>query len=175
MKKTTNYQLNQWEKTDRIMMDDFYADNEKLDAAIAGRLGPIEEIFSYEYTGDPDWLIRVPVPKNMDWSQYSIVGMEALVPNNNSNGTAAITFKTTDTAPSFVISLSDLYSNLLKGMMLFFPGRKDAGSTFVLGFPGGKAGAVGPMGIDAVVQITGDQGNGIKVPRGTRLRLWGIR
>ena len=34
MTKTTNYQLNQWEKTDHIMMDDFNADNQKIDAAL---------------------------------------------------------------------------------------------------------------------------------------------
>ena len=31
---TTNYQLNQWAKSDRIMMDDFNADNAKIDAAL---------------------------------------------------------------------------------------------------------------------------------------------
>ena len=35
MTKTTNYQLNQWAKSDRIMMDDFNADNAKIDAALA--------------------------------------------------------------------------------------------------------------------------------------------
>ena len=34
MTKTTNYQLNQWVKSDRIMMDDFNADNTKIDAAL---------------------------------------------------------------------------------------------------------------------------------------------
>jgi len=34
MTKTTNYQLNQWAKSDRIRMDDFNADNAKIDAAI---------------------------------------------------------------------------------------------------------------------------------------------
>ena len=34
MTKTTNYQLNQWAKSDRIMMDDFNADNAKIDAAL---------------------------------------------------------------------------------------------------------------------------------------------
>ena len=34
MTKTTNYQLNQWEKTDRVMMDDFNADNTKIDTAL---------------------------------------------------------------------------------------------------------------------------------------------
>ena len=34
MKKTANYGLNQWEKTDRIQMEDFNADNAKIEAAI---------------------------------------------------------------------------------------------------------------------------------------------
>ena len=37
MTKTTNYQLNQWAKSDRVMMDDFNADNAKIDAALAAR------------------------------------------------------------------------------------------------------------------------------------------
>ena len=36
MKQTSNYQLNQWELTDRIRMEDFNGDNEKVDAALAG-------------------------------------------------------------------------------------------------------------------------------------------
>lgn len=35
MNQTTNYQLNQWEKADRIQMEDFNADNAKIDAALA--------------------------------------------------------------------------------------------------------------------------------------------
>ena len=34
MNKTPNYQLNQWAKSDRVLMDDFNADNAKLDAAL---------------------------------------------------------------------------------------------------------------------------------------------
>ena len=34
MKKTTNYQLSQWDKTDRIVMEDFNGDNAKIDAAL---------------------------------------------------------------------------------------------------------------------------------------------
>ena len=34
MKQTENYQLNQWELTDRIRMEDFNGDNEKIDAAL---------------------------------------------------------------------------------------------------------------------------------------------
>ena len=35
MTKTTNYQLNPWAKSDRVMMDDFNADNLKVDSALA--------------------------------------------------------------------------------------------------------------------------------------------
>lgn len=35
MAETGNYQLNQWEKTDRIQMEDFNADNVKTDQALA--------------------------------------------------------------------------------------------------------------------------------------------
>ena len=34
MDHTTNYQLSQWSRTDRVLMDDFNADNAKLDAAL---------------------------------------------------------------------------------------------------------------------------------------------
>lgn len=34
MNQTENYQLNQWEMTDRIRMEDFNADNAKIDAAL---------------------------------------------------------------------------------------------------------------------------------------------
>ena len=34
MNHTTNYQLSQWAKSDRLMMDDFNADNAKIDAAL---------------------------------------------------------------------------------------------------------------------------------------------
>lgn len=34
MKQTTNYKLSQWEKSDRIQMEDFNGDNAKLEAAL---------------------------------------------------------------------------------------------------------------------------------------------
>ena len=37
MQHTQNYQLSRWEKDDRIMMEDFNADNAKLDAALSAK------------------------------------------------------------------------------------------------------------------------------------------
>ena len=36
-KQTENYHLSQWEKTDKVLMEDFNADNVKIDAALAGK------------------------------------------------------------------------------------------------------------------------------------------
>ena len=47
MQHTQNYQLSRWEKDDRIMMEDFNADNEKIDAALE-HLMPVVGT----YTGD---------------------------------------------------------------------------------------------------------------------------
>ena len=35
--QTSNYQLNQWERSDKIQMEDFNADNAKIDAALSGK------------------------------------------------------------------------------------------------------------------------------------------
>lgn len=48
MTKTTNYQLNQWAKSDRLRMDDFNADNQKIDAALAAK----SRVACGVYTGD---------------------------------------------------------------------------------------------------------------------------
>ena len=34
MNKTANFQLTQWENTDRILMEEFNSDNEKIDTAL---------------------------------------------------------------------------------------------------------------------------------------------
>ena len=52
MTKTTNYQLNQWAKSDRIMMDDFNADNQKIDAAIKAVADGQLKLAMGTYTGD---------------------------------------------------------------------------------------------------------------------------
>ena len=38
---TPNYQLSQWERDDRVLMDDFNADNAKIDAALGTLAGQV--------------------------------------------------------------------------------------------------------------------------------------
>lgn len=42
MNKTEKYQLNQWELTDRIQMEDFNSDNAKIDAALAEQAAELD-------------------------------------------------------------------------------------------------------------------------------------
>ena len=51
MNQTTNYQLNQWEQADRIMMSDFNADNVRLDAALAAIAANSVKCATGTYTG----------------------------------------------------------------------------------------------------------------------------
>ena len=48
MNHTENYQLNQWAKSDRVLMEDFNSDNQKIDAA----LGALPKLFTGSYIGD---------------------------------------------------------------------------------------------------------------------------
>ena len=51
MTKTTNYQLNQWAKSDRVLMEDFNSDNAKIDAALAAGA----KIATGSYTGTGEY------------------------------------------------------------------------------------------------------------------------
>ena len=42
MNRTTNYKLCQWERSDKVLMEDFNEDNAKLDAAIKGQANALE-------------------------------------------------------------------------------------------------------------------------------------
>ena len=52
MTKTTNYQLSQWAKSDRLMMDDFNADNAKIDAALKAVVDGTMQFITGSYVGD---------------------------------------------------------------------------------------------------------------------------
>ena len=88
MTKTTNYQLNQWEKTDRIMMDDFNADNAKLDetlavhaAALAGKV-PMTVLYDETLT-EPKINMEFYMGRE-GWTNYSIVALIYIPPENTS-------------------------------------------------------------------------------------------
>ena len=91
MNQTENYQLCLWELSDRILMDDFNADNQKVDAALtelSGRsiLRPIKTVTLTESAGS----IRVDL-SDVDWSQWELLVLDADLVGDVS-GTAFIGF-----------------------------------------------------------------------------------
>ena len=48
MKQTQNYQLNQWDKTDRIKMEDFNSDNQKIDSQLHAAMQQLAQAASQE-------------------------------------------------------------------------------------------------------------------------------
>ena len=65
MTYTENYELNQWQKSDRIMMEDFNSDNAKIDAALAG----LTKLAFGTYTGNDaaTRVITLPFTPKVVW------------------------------------------------------------------------------------------------------------
>ena len=171
MTKTTNYQLNQWEKTDRILMDDFNADNQKLEAAL-GAIGSYEELEEKTLENSAN-TISFDLSK-LDWSKWQFIGVKAEVPENNiadnniftSNLVGASTDCTRRTGSfsccgpsSFLVAAAPFHS---------------AAST-VKGFYVGDTGGIGygktPFSSVTAFQLSGSY----PYPAKTRAVLWGIR
>lgn len=71
MKQTDQYGLNQWEPTDRILMEDFNADNLKIAAALAGKMGRFEAIYSDASERPTGSISTNPMVHNWnDWELY---------------------------------------------------------------------------------------------------------
>ena len=52
MRETSNYKLNQWEKTDRIKMEDFNQDNQKIETALDNLTALCNcQVYLLPYTG----------------------------------------------------------------------------------------------------------------------------
>ena len=97
MKKTTNYQLNQWEKTDRIMMEDFNTDNQKLETALTAldRSAHFQTLFDETVTEDTNHF-SVPL-SGIDWSAWRALHFEI--------------YPAADTSPSLLLCFNDVQQN----------------------------------------------------------------
>ena len=60
MNQTSNFGLNQWSSTDRIRMEDFNADNAKIDAALAAAASPSHAVgLLSNYDGSADVTVNL--------------------------------------------------------------------------------------------------------------------
>lgn len=71
MKQTQTYQLNQWEPADRILMEDFNADNAKLDAALAEKLGRARIIKTMALPSASTFDLDLT---DIDWNKWGLIG-----------------------------------------------------------------------------------------------------
>ena len=82
MTKTTNYQLCQWESTDRILMEDFNGDNAKIDAALkanadaAAGKADAEDLAALEAKVGLRHIKTVSVPSGGIYEQVAISGVD---------------------------------------------------------------------------------------------------
>ena len=165
--QTPNYKLSRWAGTDRILMEDFNADNAKIDAAIAGRLGPIEEIKRMTLS-DPSNLPTLDL-SGMDLSRWSLLALSIWpVSSAASDASYQFTLNNTDGNPSSYIHKQP------EGEMLhlFFPRRSGENKATVLTLPGGSLSRVN-------CTFASLKGIALGGPRtftsGTTLTLYGIR
>ncbi len=79
MQQTDQYELNQWDPTDRILREDFNADNLKIAAALAGKLDRAELIFHYvpatSTANSGGFNLRL-----IPWGDWEFVGVHASFP-----------------------------------------------------------------------------------------------
>jgi len=71
---TPNYQLNQWNADDRVLRTDFNADNEKIDTALAGKIGRPELLWEYEQTEGSTRQINIDLT-DIDWGHWTMVAV----------------------------------------------------------------------------------------------------
>ena len=108
MTKTTNYRLNQWAKTDRIMMDDFNADNAKLDAALTAldRSSKLHTILDMTTDKDTNYFQQ---KLDLDWSEWKTVHIDVILAKGSASD-LRITYCTTE---DYVTTLDATWNHLI--------------------------------------------------------------
>lgn len=90
MNYTSNYQLSQWDKSDRILMEDFNADNAKVDTALAELSGrscliPIKEVV----VTTPTVIFPLSL-EGIDWDQWQAVVFDFDMTSDKTNLVAQV-------------------------------------------------------------------------------------
>lgn len=177
LKKTTNYQLNLWELEDRILMDDFNADNAKIDAALVHKvpMTVIHDITVPEDVQQIDFDM-----KTNQWGQYSVVLLTLTPPSTGGGG---VTFRTgtqdvsTAYHMTFGFSNTDRQEGLAAGSsqsgitVVFFPAKNPKAALQTLNFSGQQLGfGFGSRGYNSTIPLSlvGT------LPAGVRIQITGV-
>lgn len=177
MQKTANYQLNQWESSDRIRMEDFNRDNAKIDAALAEAAS--QSIFTLLKTatvGTGGSACQIDV-SDVDWSQWQYVmldvdlkgsGYAYIKPNNLNSGNWNSLGSSTSGMTGLV--KCDAYQRLIFSVATL-PGRKIA--VISEEKTCGGSNSVSYSSLDTLNLVAADGASSIG--SGATLTLWGVR
>lgn len=69
MRQTEQYSLNQWDPADRILREDFNADNVKIAEALAGKMGKVEVLYNPQVEATTTGAFML---SQLDWNQWSL-------------------------------------------------------------------------------------------------------
>ena len=182
MNHTENYQLNQWAKSDRVLMEDFNSDNRKIDAALkeASEASPyvkIKEIVTTTVQNKIDLDVS-----DVDFTQYWAVMLYCSAASSTDGLTLRVNGLTSDynygSTSGGGTSIDKVgYMGSLGGYTVFYPPAKGARvgcccfyGTNMGNFSGYQYTA--PCTWDALKQFNVE---GRELPKGTRLSLFGLK
>ena len=164
--KTTNYQLNQWAKTDRIMMDDFNSDNAKLDAALAGKRESSRLLLSAVVNEEGQNTIDLDLSA-IEWDKWEQITVLSQVQTRIGYNTDSVGLSLDGAGWNTLAALSPI-----KFMELhLFPRRNKSGTIHGLFFPGGTV-HLGNGTYESLTKLSVyTRGDYIKV--GSSVTVWG--
>ena len=187
MNYTQNYQLNQWEASDRVLREDFNSDNRKIDAALAA-VPPVKlldlvtespqqqvDISLTEFSPEPYTALKLYMHAKVSNLQVRINNRTSYYGASNFGGAEGqINVLATSAGASFP---AWMHGELT---LLFSPGDENNWlvSAFLLSGNSNKVdGSRGTCVLTGALQtlnlLSGDVAN--PIPAGSRFRLYGIR
>lgn len=166
---TPNYNLCQWEATDQVLRSDFNQDNDKIDAALAGKIGKPELICIMEQT-DTFMNNALFNLSSINWGDWAFVFLvsEAKFTQHGSSSTYALSFINPN--PRYRYSLSG-GSNPLR-FVLFYTGYDANRNIFAISDSGASF-FDGTYNVIDKIQLSH---NNAGIPDGTpKLHIYGMK
>lgn len=80
---TENYSLNQWSNNDQIKMEDFNADNARIDGALANKLGRATPLKTLQCPSNANGFI-IPL-SDTDWNNWEYIAIHCDMISSNPN------------------------------------------------------------------------------------------
>lgn len=152
---------------------------------LAGKMGPVENIMDYTYTGNPEWYFNVPFPSSFSWNNYNIVVLEIEIVANSRQRAASWSFYNgnntflgesvvNNNLPNFVV-VCFVWKNPLNNPLIIslgsIPGTSENYNSQVFSFRSQNNTLLDATGI----RITGSQMKSTYVSSGSRIRMYGIK